>query len=129
MSADERRFASDQVTERIIGSAYRVSNALGVGFLEKVYENALRHELQKQGLNVQQQAPVSVVYDGVCVGEYFIDLLVEGVVVVELKHAKSLSDAHLAQCLNYLKATSKSLALLINFGNPRVEIRRVVHNH
>jgi GxxExxY protein len=101
---------------------------LGCGFLEKLYENALRVELTKRGLSVRQQHPVSVTYDGEIIGEYFADLLVEGSVVVELKAGKELDEIHLAQCLNYLKATGLKVCLLINFGKPRVEIRRIVND-
>ncbi len=124
--SEEKSSHSDPLTERIIGCAYRVSNALGVGFLEKVYENALVHELKKSGLDGQQQVPVAVAYDGVVVGEYFIDLLVEGKVVLELKHSKAIDNSHLAQTLNYLKATNLRVALILNFGTSRLEIKRVV---
>ena len=113
------------ITEKIIGCAYTVSNTLGAGFLEKVYENALAHELQKVGLRVTQQHPVQVWYDGILAGEYFADLLVEDRILIELKAIKALDEAHWAQCLNYLKATKLRLCLLINFGKPRVEIRRI----
>jgi GxxExxY protein len=126
MDADERqRF--DGITERIIGCAYEVANTLGVGFLEKVYENALAHELRKRGLGIQQQAATSVYYDGVVVGDYLADLLVEKCVLVELKVAKGLDETHVAQCLNYLKATTLRVCLLINFASPRIEIRRLVN--
>lgn len=117
---------TNEITEKIIGCAYTVSNTLGAGFLEKVYQNALAHELRKQGLSTQQQAPISVVYDGVTVGEYFADLLVEDVVLVELKAAKTLENVHTAQVLNYLKATGMKTGLLINFGTPRIEVKRFV---
>jgi len=93
------------LTEKIIGCAFRVSNTLGPGFLEKVYENALAHELRKSGLEVRQQYPISVLYDGQVVGEFLADLLINDQIVVELKAARNLDDAHMAQCLNYLKAT------------------------
>ena len=125
MDADQRRL--DSITESIIGCAYTVSNALGHGFLEKVYENALAHELSKVGLTVHRQQAIEIRYDGIVVGEYVADLLVEGSVLVELKAVRSLDDQHLAQCLNYLKATGLRVCLLINFGRPRVEIKRVVH--
>jgi len=115
------------LTEKIIGCAYTVSNSLGVGFLEKVYENALVHELSKLGLKVQQQKPIRVLYDGVVVGDYFADLVVEDCVLVELKAIKELDEAHKRQCLNYLKATGYRVCLLLNFGRPRVEIKRLVH--
>ena len=113
------------VTEKIIGCAYTASNTLGAGFLEKVYENALTHELRKAGLRVTQQQPIQVWYDGMLVGEYFADLLVEDRIIVEIKAIKALEEAHWAQCLNYLKATGLRLCLLINFGNPRIQIKRI----
>ncbi|MBI1917438.1 MAG: GxxExxY protein [Planctomycetes bacterium] len=114
----------NQLSERIIGCAFKVSNVLGCGFLEKVYENALAHELRKNGLKVEQQHPISVYYDGVNVGDFYADLLVEGTVLVELKAVAEFCDDHTAQCLNYLTATGKVLCLLLNFGRPRVQIKR-----
>ena len=116
----------NQITERIIGRAFTVSSTLGVGFLEKVYENALAHELRKAGLRVSQQHPTRVYYDGIVVGNYIADLVVEDRVVVELKAVKELTDIHMAQCLNYLKATGLKICLLLNFGQPRVEIKRII---
>lgn len=118
----------DALSGEIIGSAYRVANDLGSGFLEKVYENALAHELRKSGLGVEQQKPVQVFYDGVVVGDYVADLVVADAILVELKAVKTLDDVHMAQCLNYLKATGWTLCLLINFGVPKVQVRRIVHN-
>jgi GxxExxY protein len=117
----------NQITERIIGCAYTVSSTLGVGFLEKVYEKALVHELRKCGLEVFQQQAIQVYYDGTVVGDYVADLLVEGCVLVELKCVCALDDAHMAQCLNYLKATGIHICLLINFGTPRVSVKRIVY--
>jgi GxxExxY protein len=121
------QFAINQLTEKIIACAYTVSNTLGSGFLEKVYENALAHELRKSGLVVEQQRPIQVRYDGVVVGDYYADLLVEDQVVIELKTVESFTDIHMAQCLNYLKATGLHLCLLLNFHNPKVQIKRIVH--
>ena len=115
----------EPVTGRIIGCAFRVANALGHGFVEKVYENALAHEMRKSGLGVVQQRGLVVYYDDVIVGEYTADLIVEDQVIVELKVVGALSDVHVPQCRNYLRATGKPLCLLINFGRPKVEIRRV----
>jgi GxxExxY protein len=115
----------EPVTERIIGCAFRVANALGHGFVEKVYQNALAHEMRKCGLGVVQQRGIVVFYDDVIVGEYAADLLVEDQVIVELKVVGALSDLHVPQCRKYLRATGKSMCLLINFGRPKVEIRRV----
>jgi GxxExxY protein len=124
MGTDEHRLT--ELSERIIGCAYVVSNTLGSGFLEKVYENALAHELRKVGLAVLQQRGVSVRYDGIVVGEYAPDLLVDERVLVELKSVRALEDIHTAQCLNYLRATGLRLCILLNFGRPRVEVRRVI---
>jgi GxxExxY protein len=113
------------ITEKIIGCSYAVGNALGAGFLERVYENALAHELQKTGLKVQQQHPIKVWYDDIVVGDYVADLLIEDCILVELKAVKALDEIHSAQCLNYLRATGLRLCLLLNFGNRRVEIKRL----
>jgi len=118
----------DAVSEKIIGAAYKVSNTLGAGFLEKVYENALAHQLRKDGVKIEQQRPIKVYYDDVVVGDYFADLIAEGIVIVELKTARRIEDIHLAQTLNYLKVTRLKLGLILNFGKPRVEIKRVVNN-
>jgi GxxExxY protein len=118
---------ADKISETIIGAAYAVSNALGCGFLEKVYENALVHELRKRGLQAEHQYPIKITYDGVIVGDYLADILVNDQVIVELKAAKALDDIHVAQCINYLKATKLKLCLLINFGNAKVEARRIAN--
>ncbi len=116
----------NRITEKIIGCAYKVANELGCGFLEKVYENALAYEIRKLDLKIEQQKQIKVFYDKFEVGFYETDLLVENVVLVELKTVKNLDDVHKAQCLNYLKATGLKICLLINFGNPRVEVKRFV---
>jgi GxxExxY protein len=126
MSADRQRL--NELSEKVIGCAFKVGNALGCGFLEKVYENALAHEIRKAGLAVETQAPIKVHYDGIIVGEYAADLLVEACLLIELKAVKQFDDVHMAQCLNYLRATGLHLCLLINFGTPRVEVKRIVHN-
>ncbi len=104
----------------------KVSNSLGCGFLEKVYENALVHELRKIDLKVDQQHVMIVTYDGIVVGEYSADIQVEGAVLVELKAVKALDEIHMAQCMNYLKATGLSVCLLLNFGQPRLQVKRIV---
>jgi GxxExxY protein len=126
MNTDD--FGVNRVSERIIGCAFRVSNALGVGFLEKIYENALTYELRKAGLVVEQQFGIVVHYEGAVMGQYSVDLLVEASVIVELKAIRVLDSVHDAQCINYLRATGLPLCLLLNFGKPRVEIRRFVNN-
>ena len=114
------------LTEAVIGAAFEVSNTLGTGFLEKVYERALVRELGEQGIGVRSQVPFSVYYKGHSVGEYFADILVEGELVVELKCVERLSGEHTAQCLNYLKASGKQLCLLLNFQKSRLDVKRVV---
>src|SRR5438552_1572584 len=112
------------LTERIIGCAFKVSNTLGCGFLEKVYENALVHELLKNGFKAEPQHLINVLYDGLVVGEFFADILVNDTILLELKATTEHHDIFTAQCLNYLKATGKELCLLINFGKPRVDVKR-----
>jgi GxxExxY protein len=131
MNTDEKKdeTAVNSLTERILGCAFRVTNTLGAGFLEKVSENALAHELGKSGFIVSQQHPIKVIYDSVIVGEYAVDLLVENPVLVELETVRALDNNHSAQCLNYLRATFMRVCLLINFGNPRLEIKRVIHGY
>ena len=113
----------DDLTQKIIGCAYKVHNTLGPGFLEKVYENALRIELEKLGLRVRQQEPINVEYEGLLVGEYYADLWVDDRVVIELKAAQTLAKEHEVQLVNYLTATGVNDGLLINFG-PSVQVRR-----
>ncbi|MDR3535315.1 MAG: GxxExxY protein [Acetobacteraceae bacterium] len=102
---------------------------LGAGFLEKVCENALVHELRKRDLAGAQQCAVSVRYDGKIVGTYVADLVVADIIMIELKVGRVLDDGHRAQCINYLKATDLRLCLLLNFGKPRLEVRRIVHGY
>ena len=110
----------------MIGAAYEVSNVLGAGFLEKVYERALVKELTSRGVKVGPQASFTVTYKGHSVGEYCVDLLVEEKLAVELKCVDCFSSEHMAQCLNYWKASGLKIALLINFRKPKVEWKRVV---
>ena len=116
------------LSEAVIGVAYEVANHLGGGFLEKVYERAMLRELRLRGIPAAAQVPIRVTYKGECVGEYYADLLIDSLLIVELKCVEHFSNEHLAQCLNYLKATGYPLALLVNFQKAKVECRRVVHN-
>jgi len=116
------------MTEKIIGCAFAVSNELGACFLEKVYENAMAIEMSMAGLSVERQKPLSVYYRGSPVGDYYADLFVNGEVIVELKVAKFIDESHVAQAINYLRACRKRCGLIINFGKPRLEIKRVVNN-
>ena len=126
MNADVGLIGEKDLSRSVIGAAFRVANCLGVGFLEKVYENALAIELRLVGHDVEQQHAIDVRYRGEVVGIYQADLLVDGHLVVELKAADSLSRAHKAQCLNYLRATGLHTGLVINFGRPRIEIHRIL---
>ena len=109
----------------MIGGAIEVINELGAGFLESVYRNALRLALEQMGLSVTCQHPISVVFRGQCVGDFYADLFVENTVVVEIKAVKAIVPEHQAQVINYLKATGIGVGLLINFGNPRLEFKRL----
>ena len=113
-----------ELTEMIIGCAMRVHSTLGPGFLESVYQRALEHELRKTGLRVECQLPLSVHYDGVIVGDFMADLIVEGKVMIELKANQALVLANEAQLVNYLTATGIEVGLLINFGAQRLEFKR-----
>jgi GxxExxY protein len=126
MNADERR-CPDSLTEKVLGAIFEVSNTLGAGFLEEVYERALLRELGVRGIRATTQAPFSVVYKGHDVGEYLVDVLVEDVLIIELKCVDRLANEHTAQCLNYLRASGRSVCLLINFQKPKVEWKRIVH--
>lgn len=119
------QIAIDKLTERILACAFEVSNALGIGFVEKVYENAFAHRMRKDGLKVVQQYPIKVMYDGVIVGEFLADMLVEDRILIELKAVSELTTEHLAQALNYLRATGMGTCLLINFGKTRIQVRRL----
>ncbi len=116
----------DKLTEAIIGCAFKVSNTLGIGFLERVYENSLAFELRESGINCEQQKSIPVSYRGHSVGEYFADILVEGQVILEIKAAKAIDDNHQAQLINYLKATGIHRGLILNFGTPALGIKRMV---
>lgn len=115
----------DDLTDGIISAFYDVYNKLGHGFLEKVYENALIHELRKRGFHVSKQVPLDVWYDSVKVGSYFADLLINNTVIVELKAVSVLVEEHEAQLLHYLKASKFEVGLLLNFG-PKPSFRRKV---
>jgi len=118
-----------ELSEKIIGCCIRVHKALGPGFLEKIYEEALCLELTKAGLKYERQKLVTVVYDGKPLGEHRLDLVVEGLLVLELKATAGIDDIHLATSRSYLKATSLQLALVVNFARPTLDIKRVVLTH
>ena len=114
------------ITEKIIGCAYRVYNRMGFGFLESVYEKCMLIELRKEGLNFEAQKPITVLYDNEHVGEFIADILVEDKIILELKSVKRIAQAHEVQLVNYLVATGKPVGLILNFGERKVEIKRKV---
>ena len=116
----------NEITYAINGAVFEVNKILGPGFLEKVYENALLVELKKRGLKAESQVPISVTYKSFSVGEYIADLFIEDKIIVELKTVDNLDKIHEAQLLNYLKATGITVGLLVNFKNPKAEIKRLV---
>ena len=121
-------FKHSEITDKIIKAYYNVYNQLGYGFLEKVYEHALMIELPKFGLECKNQFPIKVFYDKKNVGEYFADLLINDLVIVELKAAESLCSEHECQLINYLKATNLEVGLLLNFGKMPQFKRKVLTN-
>jgi GxxExxY protein len=128
MNTDPTEVKEKELTERIIGIFYKVFNALGYGFLEKVYENAMIIELERERVPFISQAPIKVSYEGKVVGEYFADMLVDGKVIVEIKASNGLAREHEAQLLNYLKATKIEVGLLLNFG-PKPQVKRKVFDN
>ena len=119
----------DELSQAVIGCAFEVSNTLGAGFIEKVYEKALCVELRKTGLRYVRQKPVLVKYKSVLVGEFVADIVVEDELLLELKALSTLCREHEAQLMNYLKATGLSVGLLLNFGRPKLGIKRMIWNH
>jgi len=117
-----------EITEKIIKCFYKVYNTLGYGFLEKVYENALAIELRKIGFEVKCQFPINVYYESEIVGDYYADIIVNNLVIIELKATKQLDEEHEYQLINYLKATKVELGLLMNFGKEAVYKRKVFMN-
>lgn len=114
----------EDLTEKIIGCAMAVHRALGAGFLESVYQKALAHELAKAGLKVVCECPIRVMYDGVDVGEFAADMLVEDRVIVENKAVRALAPAHEVQLVHYLTATGIDVGLLLNFGAEKLQFKR-----
>ena len=116
----------EELTYRIRGCVYEVFRVLGAGFLEQVYQHALLHELELQGLRAHGELGLDVTYKGKQIGHYVADIIVEDRIVIELKAVQSLTTVHEAQLLNYLKASGKRVGLLVNFAYPKAEVRRFV---
>lgn len=115
-----------EITYRVIGLAMEVHNKLGAGFLEKVYENALMVALRREGIRAEQQVPIKIHFENVVVGDYVADIFIEDKLILELKAVEAISAIHRAQVINYLKATGVRLALILNFGNPKLQHERLV---
>ena len=117
----------EEITGKILEACFEVSNELGIGYLESVYEKSLLIALRQKGLKAENQVPLQVKFRGQIVGEYFVDILVEEKVLIELKVANGLSKENFAQTINYLKSTNLEVGLLINFGTPKIEYRRFIN--
>jgi GxxExxY protein len=127
MNVPLERARLNRLSGTVIGAAQKVSSTLGYGFLEKVYENALCIELGRRGLLAHQQIPLQVAYEGIIIGDYIPDLLVEDSLIVEIKAVPSIERVHRQQCLNYLRASNLKLGLLLNFGRAHLEVGRIVY--
>ena len=115
-----------ELTEKIIAAAYDVYNKMGFGFLESVYEKCLLIELRKRNLKTESQKPIIVEYENEVVGEFRADIIVEDIVIIELKSVRQITQAHEVQLVNYLVATGKPVGLILNFGEQKVEVKRKV---
>jgi GxxExxY protein len=117
-----------EITSKVLASYYKVHNTLGYGFLERVYENALYYELTGQGLNCRKQVPITVHYEGIIVGDYYADIVVDNMLIIEIKAAETIIEAHECQLLNYLRATNIEVGLLLNFGKSPQFSRKIFTN-
>ncbi len=123
----KRRYQFEELSKKIIGAAIEVHRQLGPGFLEYIYEEALKIEFSEHNLNYDSQKEIKIKYLGAEIGMHRLDLLVENRIIVELKTVKELADIHFAQLRSYLKATGLKTGLLFNFSRPTLEIKRIVN--
>lgn len=119
-------FLYKELTERLLGIAFKIHNKLGFGFLEKIYENALTYEFKKEGISFEKQKTLQVWYEDIIIGDYVADVVVEDKIILEIKAVKELNSTFEAQLLNYLKATGLKIGYLLNFGKSRVEYKRII---
>jgi len=126
MDTNENNILYKDLSYKIVGFAMRVHSKLGYGFLEKVYENALMVLFRREGIEAKQQAPITVYFEEEVVGNYYADILVEDKVILEIKSVENIIDAHIAQTLNYLKATGLRLAIILNFSKEKLEYKRII---
>jgi len=122
-------YLHNDITDKIIKAYYKVYNSLGYGFLEKVYHNALLIELRRMGLDCKSQYPIKVYYEDFQVGEYYADIIVENLVIIENKASEILVEEHEYQLINYLKATELEVGLLLNFGKKPEFKRKIFTNN
>jgi GxxExxY protein len=127
MTTNEKEIVYKELSYKIIGLAMEVHSKLGYGFLEKVYGNAMILLFKREVINARKQAPIKVYFEGEVVGEYFVDILVEDKIILEIKALDKIIDVHIAQTLNYLKATGSQLAIILNFGKKKLEYERIVN--
>jgi GxxExxY protein len=114
----------EDLTSHILQACFEVSNELGIGFIESVYEKALLVALREKGLKAENQVPIKVIFRKIIVGDFYADILVENKILIELKAVSSLINSHKVQIINYLKASGIEVGFLVNFGNPKLEYRR-----
>ncbi|MBM4064886.1 MAG: GxxExxY protein [Planctomycetes bacterium] len=126
MDTNENKILYKDLSYKIVGLAMQVHNKLGFGFSEKVYENSTMVLFRREGIQAKQQTPITVYFEGEVVGDYYADILVEDKIILELKSAEEIADAHRSQVLNYLKATGLQLAIILNFGKEGLEYERLV---
>lgn len=126
MDTNENKILYKDLSYKIVGLAMQVHNKLGFGFSEKVYENSTMILFRREGIQAKQQTPITVYFEGEVVGDYYADILVEDKIILELKSAEEIADAHRSQVLNYLKATGLQLAIILNFGKEGLEYERLV---
>ena len=126
MDTNENTVLYKTLSYNIVGIAMRVHSKLGYGFLEKVYENALMVLFRREGIEAKQQGPITVYFEEEIVGSYYADILIEDKVILEIKSVEHIIDAHIAQTLNYLKATGLHLAIILNFSKEKLEYKRIV---
>ena len=126
MSTPVTKLMYPELSKAIVDAFHKVYRTMGHGFLEKVYENALLHELRSRGIRCEAQQPIHIYYEGVDVGEYYADILVDGKIILELKAAECITNPFIAQLLNYLHATGIRVGYLLNFGPKAEFVRRIV---
>jgi GxxExxY protein len=125
---DEENIIYKELSYKITKLALEVHNELGCGFLEKIYENAMMMLFEREKISARQQAPADVFFHEKVIGEYFADILVDNKIILELKTVDAISNAHIAQVLNYLRATGIKLGIIMNFGNPKFTYKRLVYD-